>query len=192
MENDDQQEAVEDLLEKVKAAEKTIGAARDADTKPKHETWKAAVGLWKEPLDARGREKTALAALLTPYKNAKAAALAEEQRRLQEEANRKRREAEDLAAKAIAGDLASQEAAVAAKVEFQETRKVASAAKKVKVTGLHTVWHCNVEDHHALLNWVAKNDRAAMLDFLNEYAAKNHRTAPLAGVKSWSEKVAKS
>lgn len=188
VENEAQAKAVDEMLKAVKAADKALGEARDAATKPLNEAWKNEVAYWKPHVEDLDRIKKGLAAIGTAYKNKLAAEKEEARQKAAAEAARKRRELEEAERRADAGNLESQRELAAAKEQFQEARKAASAANQDKVTGLRTVWHFEVEDRRALLNWIAKNDPAPLADFLTEYARKNHRTSQLAGVRSWSTK----
>ena len=71
-----------------------------------------------------------------------------------------------------------------------EAKKAASSANKDTVKGLRTVTKHRVEDHRALLKWIAINDKDALTGFVESYARSNHKTVPMDGVKVWEEKEA--
>ena len=190
VETEGQMKAVDAMLKEVKAAEKALGEARDAATKPLHEAWKTEISFWKPAVEDLERVRKALAAMNTAFKN-KLAAEKEEARRLAAaKAAEDRRIAEEAEAKAAANasDINAQREAARAQEQFQASRREASEARQDKVTGLRTVWHYAVDDNRMLLNWIAKNDPTALREFLNDYAAKNHRAKPLPGVRSWTTK----
>jgi len=70
-------------------------------------------------------------------------------------------------------------------------RLVTYATRKDTVKGLRTVTKYEVTDHRALLNWIAKNDRDAITDFINDWARKEHKARANAdGLRVWTEKEA--
>ena len=190
VQDEGQMKAVDAMLKDVKAAEKALGEARDAATKPLNEAWKNEIAFWKPAVDDLARVRKALAAMNTDFKNKLAAEKEEARRVAAAKAAEAKRLAEEAAAKAAANesDIAAQREAAEAQEKFQGARRDASAARQDKVTGLRAVWHYEIEDHKALVNWVAKNDPQALRDFLDEYAAKHHRDGGLPGVRSWSTK----
>ena len=75
--------------------------------------------------------------------------------------------------------------------EAEAAQQAAMAASKDTVKGLRTVTKYEVTDHKALLNWIAKNDRDAITDFINEWARKEHKACANAdGLRVWMEKEA--
>lgn len=187
--NAEQMKAVDALAKQVKAARKAIKEARDAATGPLHEAWKAEVARWKPAEDDLDRITKGLAAIVSDYKRK----LAEEQeaarRAAYEEAERKKAEAEAAARAADAGNIEAQRQAAEAKQAAIDAAKQASKTK-VEVRGLRTVHRYEITDHRAALNWIAKNDRDALTAFIEEYVSKNHRDKEIAGVRTWTEKVA--
>ena len=82
--------------------------------------------------------------------------------------------------------------AAAAQMEAaEEAQRRAAEAAKDTVKGLRTVTRYEITDHKALLNWIAKNDRDAITDFINEWARKEHKACANAdGLRVWTEKAA--
>ena len=78
--------------------------------------------------------------------------------------------------------------------EKQEAAKklarISKAVDKKTIAGTRLVKHHEVLDLGGLVNWIAKNDKAAMTEFATEYARKNHEDIPQEIVKTTKEKAA--
>lgn len=186
--NADQLSAVDALAQKVKAAEKAIKKQRDAATAPMHAAWQAEIARWKPTLDDLDRIKRGLANIAGDYRKQLAAEKEAVRQAAQAEARRKEAAARAKAAASNAGDIDAQRDAAVAKAEAEAARKAVSDANKDTVKGLRTVHKFAVDDRRAALNWIATNDPDALAEFVAEYARKHHRTAVIAGVRSWEEK----
>ncbi|KAF0675099.1 hypothetical protein [Profundibacterium mesophilum] len=186
----EQHDEVADLLKQLKGYRSALTRAGKERTDPLHKAWKAEVAAVKVYTDDAERMQGALVAAVAPYK----AKLAEEQRAKEraawEAADKTRREAEATAAAASASDLEAQRAVAAAKQAEIEAQKAASAVSKDKVKGLRTVTRFEVTSHKELLNDIVQSDRAAMVEFLEDYARRHHRDRTLPGVRTWTEKEA--
>jgi len=187
--NAEQMKAVDALAKQVKAARKAIKEARDAATGPLHDAWKAEVARWKPAEDDLDRITKGLAAIVSDYKRKLAKEQEAARRAAYQEAERKKAEAEAAARAADAGNIEAQRQAAEAKQAAIDAAKQASNTK-VEVRGLRTVHRCEITDHRATLNWIAKNDRAALTAFIEEYVSKNHRGPAIDGVRTWQEKEA--
>lgn len=190
-----QMNAVDDLLKQVKAADKALTEARDADVKPLHDAWKARIAFWKVYSDDLDRMKKALIKLVGDFKVKLAAEKAEKARLEREAAWAKQREAEEVARQAEErGSIDDLRAADEAKREAMEAKKEASAASKDKVKGLRPVWKWVFDGgdlgRKQAINWIARNDRDAMTAFVEAYVQKNFRDKKIDGVKVWDEKEA--
>lgn len=188
-----QMKAVDALLKQIKAAKSEVTNAEKSACLPLHDAWKSEKARWKPTLDDLDRMSKGLVALVADFKR-ELARKQEEARRLAELAARKKREeAEAKARAASAGDIEAQRAADDA---IKEARRAAADAKSVEVTkGLRTVTKYAVDDHRALLNWIARNDREAITAFIEEYARrtyKDHFRASVFpdGMRIWSDKEA--
>jgi len=187
-----QMKAVDALAKEIKAAEKAVKAAEESEAKPLYDQWKAAKARFAPTLEDLTRIKKGLAALVGDFKKKLAAEKAEAERQAAAEAARKRREAEEAARRADAADIEAQREAQAKLDEARAATKAAQEAKKgaAAVKGLRTVTKHEIEDHRAALHWIAKNDRAAMTAFIEEYVRRNYKTAQIDGVRVWQDKDA--
>lgn len=190
VENEGQMKAVDALLKQIKEAEKAVTAAREAEAKPLHEAWKAAIARYKPTQDDLERIRKGLIALVDGFKRKLAAEKAEAERLARAEAERKMREAQAAAAAANAADIEAQREAAIAHYEAERAARAAAAASKDTVKGLRTVTHYRIDDHRAALHDIAANDREAITSFIDEYVRKNHKARAIAGVSVWQEKVA--
>lgn len=188
--NDEQLKATDDLLKHIKAAIKAVNGARDENTKPLHEAWKTEVARWKPTQDDLARYSKGLVEIQGPYKKALAAKKEAERRAAWEAAEAKRKEAEEAARQAQAGDIEAQRQADEMAQAAMDAKKAASSKQKDTVKGMRTVHKYEIEDGRAAINWIAKNDREAMAEFLEGYVRKNHKDKAIDGVKSWQEKEA--
>ncbi|WP_422049887.1 hypothetical protein [Shimia sp.] len=190
VQTEDQMKAVDALLKQIRTAGTDLAKAEKSETAPLHDAWKAEKARWKPTIDDIARIKTGLTALVGDFKKELAAKKEEEKRATYTEAQRLEREAQEKAASAVDGDLESQREADAAKEQAMQAQKNASAANKDTVKGMRTVQKHEITDHKAALHWIARNDRDAVTAFIDGYVAKNFKTAPIDGVKTWSEKEA--
>lgn len=185
-----QADAVADLLDQIRQAEKAADEARKEENRPFDEG-KAAVQAKYAPLisDTKAvRGMTVLAAeackrALEPWR--------QEQERIRREAAEKaRREAEEAAAKAAeamraaSADLAAREAAEAALRDADKAAKVASKADKAATTGtgLRSYWTPRLVDGTAAARHYWQTDRAACEEFFlslaNRDCRQGRRTIP--------------
>lgn len=187
--NANQLNVVDALAKQAKAAKKALKEARDEATKPLHDAWKAEVARWKPAEDDVDRIIKGLAAVSNEFKQKLAAEQESARRAAYEEAERKKREAEAAAKAADAGNIEAQRQAAAAKQAAIDAAKQASQTK-VEVRGLRTVHRHEVTDYRAALNWIAANDRDAVVAFVDDYTRRHCRNADIAGVQTWTEKEA--
>ena len=188
--NEGQMKAVDAILKDIKAAYSAVDAAEKSETAPIYDAWKAEKARWKPTIDDLDRIKRGLAALVNGFKTRLAAEKEAARRKAEAEAAAARRAAEEAARAAAATDIEAQRAAEDAMRAAAAATKAAQDARKDTVKGLRTVTRYEVTDYRALLHWVAKNDRAAVTDFIDEWARKNHKTASAAGLRVWQEKEA--
>lgn len=190
VENDDQLDGTEALLKELKKARKAVDVARDEETKPLHETWKAAVARWKPTQDDLDRQVKCIIAAQAPYKEKLAAEKAEAARLAREEADRIAEEARQAHLKANAASLEEQRKADELLKAAEDAKKAASRAAKDTVGGMRTVQVHEITDHRAALHWIVKNDRDAVTDFINEYVRRHYKTRQIDGVKVETKKEA--
>ena len=182
VENDGQLKATDDLLKDVKAARKAVDVARDECTKPLHEVWKAEVARWKPTQDDLDRQVKCLVAAQAPYKQ-KLADQKEAARLIAEkaaaDAARIAQEAHQTANAANIDDL---RVADQLAKDAEKAAREASKAAKDTVKGMRTVQVYEISDHRAVLHWIAKSDKPAMTEFIEDYVRRNFRTAKIPGV----------
>ncbi len=191
VENEGQMKAVDALLKQIKAADKAVTEAREAEAKPLHEAWKAAIARYKPTQDDLDRIKKGLVALVDGFKRKLAAEKAEAERKARAEAEEAARKAREAAMQADAANIEAQRAAAAAQAEAEEAQRRLAAASKDTVKGMRQVTRYEITDHRALLNWIARNDREAITAFIEEWARRNHKENQSAeGLRVWQEKEA--
>lgn len=183
---DDQEAALDAILDDVRKAKKDADAMRAAEKKPHDDAAKAVQAAWKPLLDRCDKAADAIKAALTPYRTAKQRAKDEAARIAREEAEAKQRAAQ--AALRQSDDLESR---FAAEEQFKQASKLAAQANKIdrSATGLRTYQIADVTDRRALLEHVMRNDPDALTDWLAEYARKA-LPAQLPGVTIRIEKKA--
>ena len=172
IENDDQMKAVDDLIKGVKAALKAVDAARDAVTKPLHEVWKGEIARWKPTQDDLSAQIAGLVALVDPYKRKVAADKAEAARVAQALVWEAAEKARIAAHAADPTNIDAVRAAKQADADFAAAQKNAAAAAKDTVKGMRTYDVTEVLDGTAYARWLWQNDRAPLLAWMNEHAAK--------------------
>lgn len=193
VENEEQLEAVDELLSHVKAAEKALLQARDAATKPLHDAWKAELGQWKAAIEDLERLKKGLARISNDFKVRLADLREAEARRIRAEAEKSMQSAKALALEADPGDIHAMRVADAARREAEETMRVARHIEKTRPKGIRTVrkWaYIDAEGRRLALHWIARNDRDAMTEFIDTYVARGFRNKAIDGVKVWDEREA--
>ena len=90
-----------------------------------------------------------------------------------------------------AGNIEAQRAAAQAQAEADEAQRAAALASKDTVKGLRQVTRYAVDDHKALLNWIARNRRDDLTAFIDEWAKRHHKDCAGAdGLRVWQEKEA--
>lgn len=182
VENDGQLKVTDALLKELKAARKAVDDARDENTKPLHEVWKAEVARWKPTQDDLERQVKCLIAAQAPYK-AKLAAEKEAARiKAQQEADAKAEAARQAHMAANAANIEEQRKADELIKEAEEAQRAASRAAKDTVKGMRTVKVYAIESHKLALNWIAKNDRDALTVFIEEYVRRNFKDRQIDGV----------
>lgn len=137
--------------------------------------------------------KEALGALLTPWRNKIAAEKEAAARAAREEADRIARQAQE-AIRASAGNLEEREKAEELLAEAKLVERDAKRADKAATTGtgLRTVWHCQIVDTSAALDWAynrAPDQFHALVQSMAEGVVRGGMRA-VPGFKVWDERVA--
>lgn len=178
-----QADAVAELLDQIRQAEKAADEARKEENRPFDEG-KAAVQAKYAPLISDTKAVKGLTVMAAEACKAALAPWRQEQERIKREAAEKaRREAEEAArkaaeaARAVADDLAQREAAEAAMRDADAAAKAASRAEKAATTGtgLRSYWTPRLTDGTAAARHYWQTDRAAMEDFLLSLANRDTR-----------------
>lgn len=191
VENEGQMKSVDALREAMRQWRLGLERGQKEATAPLRAIYQAELDRWKPTIEDAKRYEGALMSVQEPFKLKLAAQKEAEKRAAWEAANKARQEAEDAARQAAAHDVQAQREAAAKAEEAQAALQAASAKQKDNVTGLKTVHRYAIDDHRAALHWIAKNDREAITAFVEAYVDKRHKDAPIDGVSTWTEKVAR-
>lgn len=193
VENEDQLEAVDSLLLRVKAAEKALLVARDSATKPLYDAWKAEVALWKDAHEDVERLKRGLVRVVNDFKVRMAELHDVETRRLRAEVERRMQVAKDLAEQVDPALLASVRAAESARRDVDEVLRTSRIIERTRPKGIRTTakWtYLDGDGRRKALHWIAQNDRKAITEFIDSYVARNFRRKSIDGVEVWDEREA--
>lgn len=176
---DEQEAALDGLLDDVRQAKKDSEANRKSEKQPHLDAGAAVDAAWKPILSRLDAAANEIKAKLTPYRIAKEAAKAEAARKAREEAEA--REAKAREALSSDGPL---EQRYDAEQSLTTAQKLKVAANKIdrSPTGLRPHNVVTVTDRRAALNWIAKNDPDALSAFVDDYARRNAPTRQMDGV----------
>ncbi len=191
VENEGQMKAVDSLLRSIKAAKKAVTEAEESEAKPIYDQWKAAKARFAPTITDLDRITKGLVSIVDGFKRRLAAEKAEAERKARAEAEAAMRAAAEAARQADAGNIEAQRAAAQAQAEADEAVRAAALARKDTVKGLRQVTRYAVDDHKALLNWIARNRRDDLTAFIDEWAERHHKDCAGAdGLRVWQEKEA--
>lgn len=184
---DEQEAALDALLDEVRQARKGVDAQRVAEKKPHDDAAKAVQAAWKPLLERCDKAAGAIKDVLTPYRSAKQRAKDQAARKAREEAEAKERAAQE--ALKSSEDL---EAKFEAEEQLRQASKLKAQANRVdrEATGLRTYKVVTVTDYRAALKWIMANRAEAITEFVEQYASKNAATWPMDGVTVTEEKRA--
>lgn len=190
VDNEAAMKAVDEVLKGFKTYKSALTKAGKERTAPLHEAWKAEVAAVKVYTDDADRLQKCLVDIVAPFK-AKLAAEKEAQRKAAEAKARAEREAAEKAAReAQAGDIEAARKAAEKAAAADAAIKEANKASKETVKGMRTVTRYEITDHKDALHHIARNDRDAVTEFVEEYVRRNHKSQTIAGVRVWQEKEA--
>ena len=191
VQNEAQMKAVDALLRDVKAAKKAVTEAEESEAKPIYDQWKAAKARFAPTITDLDRIAKGLIAIVDAFKRKLAAEKAEAERKARAEAEAAMRAAAEAARQADAGNIEAQRAAAQAQAEADEAVRAAALASKDTVKGLRQVTRYVIDDHRALLHWIARNRRDDLTAFIDDFAKKHHSEVPVGnGLRTWKERVA--
>lgn len=186
---DEQEQALDDLLDQVRRARKDGDAIRADEKRPHDEAAKAIQAKWKPLLDRCDAGAEAIKAALTPYRTAKQKAKDVAATKARDEAAAKLVEAQ--AALKASDDLESR---FAAEEALKQAGKLAKVADRIdrEATGLRTFWEAEITDRRACLKHYITHQPEAFEALLQGMADKDARgsRAPVPGVKFIERKVA--
>lgn len=185
--NEAQEKHVDGILASIRKAGTAIAAAKKSATAPLYDAWKAEGARWKPTEDDIDLRKKGLAKLVEPFKLAEKERKEAEKRAAYAEAERLEREARAKAAKADASNIEEAREALEAQQAAQDAKEAAQAAAKDKTKGLRTVKVPVIDNPQATVNWIAKNDRPAMMEFIETYVRKAHRSGDWQRIDGVSE-----
>jgi hypothetical protein len=179
--NDDQEQALDGLLDDIRKAKKDADAQRALEKAPHDAAAKAVQTAWKPLLDRCDAAATAIKAALTPYREAR-------QRAKDEAATKARAEADAAlwAAQEVFSKSDGLEERFAAEEQLKRASKLQAVANKIdrSATGLRTYWEAEITDRKAaLLHYIARSPEAfeVLIQDLANHDARNSR-APVPGV----------
>lgn len=172
--NDEQEAALDDLMDQMRQAWKGADAERVSEKRPHDEAAKAVQAKWKPLLDRANAGIAEIKAKLTPYRTAKQRARDEAERKAREEAAERLRMAQE--AHAHSDDLESR---FEAEQNIAAAKKLTVAANKSsrETTGLRTYWEAEITDRRAALNAYLKRRPEAFMETLERLAAEDARGA---------------
>lgn len=183
VQNDEQEAALDALMDDFRKAKKDADAERANEKKPHDDAAKAVQAKWKPLLDKCDRAIDTCKAALTPYRAQKQALKDAEAKRLRDEAEAKAKAALELAKQSNAMDLEAREHA---EVALKVAQKLTAVANKIdrSATGLRTYWEAEITDRRAALNYYIKREPEAFLDLIQTLADRDARStrAPVPGV----------
>lgn len=166
---DEQETALDGLLDDFRKARKAADTERAAEKKPHDDAAKEVQAKWKPLLDRCDMAADEIKRLLTPYRTAKQRAKDEAARKAREEAEARQKAAQEALRQS--DDL---EGRFAAEAELKQAQKLTAAANKIdrQATGLRTYQIAEVTDAKALLQHVMRHDPEPLKSWLADYARK--------------------
>lgn len=178
---DEQEAALDALLDDVRRASNDAEAQRKAEKKPHDDAGKAVQAAWKPLLDKCDGAAEAIKAALTPYRTARQQAKDEAARKAREEA-----EALQVAAQEALRGSQDLEERFAAEAQLQQASKMTAVANRIdrSATGLRTYWEAEIADRReALKHYITTNpgEFEALIQRLADADARGTR-APVPGV----------
>lgn len=171
---DDQEAALDGLMDDLREARKLADAERAAEKKPHDDAAKAVQARWKPLIDRCDAGLNEIKNILTPYRSAKLEAKNEAVRKAREEAEAKQREAQ--AALRQSDDL---ETRFAAEEQLKQAQKLVAVSNKAdrSATGLRTYWEAEITDRREALNHYIKRSPERFAELIQQLADEDARGA---------------
>lgn len=192
VETEGQMKAVDALIKDIKTIEKEAKAGKDSEYCPHKDGCDRVIARWKEPLDDLIHLRTGLLKVVGPFKQALADEKEAIKRAAYAEARAKEAEAQAALETVDEKDIKAVRAADALVAEAMDARGAAHAARDDKVLGLRKTYVSTIVDAKACINWIATNDRDAVMEFIEAYVARKTREGvrDIAGVTVTEERKA--
>jgi hypothetical protein len=171
--NDEQDAALDGLLDDFRKARKDADEYRAAEKRPHDEAAKAVQAKWKPLLDRCDMATAEIKAKLTPYRNAKIAAREEAIRIARETAEQNQKAAQDALRQS--DDL---DARFAAEEQLKQAKILTEAANRAdrSATGLRTTWVAQITDRRAALNHYLREQPEMFERLIQDLADKDARS----------------
>lgn len=165
---DQQEAALDELLDEFRKARKEADGERAAEKKPHDDAAKVVQTKWKPLLDRCDLATAEIKARLTPYRTAKLEAKNAAAQKARGEAEARQKAAQE----ALRSD--DLEARYQGEIELKAASKLATTANKIErqATGLRSYQIAEVTDRRALLEHVMRTDPDALTEWLADYARK--------------------
>lgn len=169
---DEQEAAIDALMDDFRKAVKDADKLRAAEKKPHDDAGKAVQAKWKPIIDKADRGVTACKDALTPYRVAKQRAKDEAERKAREEAEAKQRAAQEALRQS--DDLESR---FRAEQEIEAAKALTLAANRSarEATGLRTYWEAEVVDKGTALRAYLKSHPDEFLALIQTLADRDAR-----------------
>lgn len=191
VETEGQMKAVDELRGSMRQWRLGLERGQKDATAPLHDAWKREGERWKPTIADAKLIEDGLVSLVDGFKRKLAAEKEAARKAAWDMAETARRDAEALAAKADAGNIEEQRAALQAREAAVIARAQAAVAQKDTVKGMRKVTRYEITDHRALLHFIAKVDKPAITAFIEEWARKNHKENRAAdGLRVWTDEEA--
>jgi len=170
--NDEQDAALDGLLDEFRKARKDADEHRAAEKRPHDEAAKAVQAKWKPLIDCCDMAIAEIKAKLTPYRNAKIAAREEAVRIARETAEQNQKAAQEALRQS--DDL---EARFIAEEQLKEAARLTAAANRADrtATGLRTSWVAEITDRRAALNHYLREQPEMFERLIQDLADKDAR-----------------
>lgn len=171
---DEQDAALDQLLDDVRLARKDVDAVRAAEKKPHDDAGKEVQARYKPLLDRCDAAAAEIKSKLTPYRTAKQKAKDEAARKAREEADERQRAAQE--ALRTSDDLDTR---FRAEADLKQAGKLTAVANRIdrEATGLRTVWEAEITDRRAALNFYLKRSPDRFEELLQQLASEDARGA---------------
>lgn len=172
--NDEQEAAIDALLDDFRKASADSDKARKAEAKPFDDGKKEVQARWKPIIEKADRGVAACKDALTPYRTAKQRAKEEAARKAREEAEAREKAAQE--ALQTSDDL---EARFQAEQDLEAAKKLTEQANRIdrSATGLRTHYEAEITDKGAALRFYLNKHPEAFLELIQALADRDARGA---------------